>query len=71
MKITKDNLNSYGIGHNFSDPIHPNDLPYITYGNDVPGVVTTDDPTAEGGEVAYRKEPSFQRWWKIGPRGAR
>lgn len=71
MQITKDNYQDFGIGQNFADPLYESDLRFITYGDDVDGPVTAKNPTKEGGATAYRKEPSYNRWWKIGPKGSR
>lgn len=71
MAISIDNLDQFGIGHNFSDPIYPQDFEYITYGSDIDASVVTEDPTVAGGKTAWWKEPSYNRWWKVGPKGTR
>lgn len=71
MSITLDNLDQYGIGHNFSDALYPQDFELIVYGNDSEDQYTRDDPEASGGTVAWWKEPSYDRWWKVGPKGTR
>lgn len=71
MTITLETLDQYGIGHNFSDAIYANDFGQITYGADIDAQVVTEDPTVEGGETPWWKEPSYDRWWKIGPKGER
>ena len=71
MTITIDNLDTFGIGHNYSDPIYPQDIAHIVYGADLEETMVTDDPETDDGSVAWWKEPSYQRWWKIGPRGTR
>jgi len=69
MQVTIDNISEYGIGHNFSDPIIEQDLDYITYGTPSERAVVTEDPTLTNGTQAWWKEPSYDRWWKVGPRG--
>ena len=71
MSITLDNLNQYGIGHNFSDPIYPQDFEGIAYGADLKDNMVTEDPTTNGGTTPWWKEPSYERWWKVGPLGER
>ena len=68
MVISLDNLDQFGIGHNFSDPIYPQDFEFITYGSDIEANTVTTDSTVAGGETAWWKEPSFYVWWKIGLR---
>ena len=43
MSITLDNLDQYGIGHNFSDPIYPQDFEGIAYGADLEDNMVTVD----------------------------
>ena len=71
MSITLDNLDQYGIGYNFSDPIYPQDFEGIVYGGDSEDNMVTEDPTDFSGTTAWWKEPSYDRWWKVGPRGTR
>lgn len=71
MTITLENLDQYGIGHNFSDAIYPQDFESIVYGADSDDNMVTDDPTEFDGTTAWWKEPSYNRWWKVGTRGER
>lgn len=71
MSITLENLDQYGIGHNFSDPIYPQDFEGIAYGADLENSPSTADPTTNGGDTPWWKEPSYDRWWKVGPKGNR
>lgn len=71
MTITLDNLDQYGIGHNFSDAIYPQDFDQIVYGADNEANMVTTDPTVAGGTTPWWKEPSYNRWWKVGPKGTR
>lgn len=77
MTITLDNLEQYGIGHNFSDPIYPQDFEGIALGADLEDNMVTEDPTTmllttpNGGTTPWWKEPSYDRWWKVGLRGNR
>jgi hypothetical protein len=66
--ITLENLEEYGIGNNFSDRIFPQDIEFITYGEDSDAIVTEKDPTTANGVTPWWKEPSYNRWWKVGPR---
>ena len=71
MSITLDNLDQYGIGHNYSDPIYPQDFEGIAYGADLEDNMVQTDPTTGGGSTPWWKEPSYDRWWQVGPRGTR
>ena len=71
MSITLENLDQYGIGYNFSDPIYPQDFENIVYGADSEDNMVTEDPTDFSGTTPWWKEPSYERWWKVGPRGER
>ena len=71
MTITLENLDQYGIGHNFSDAIYPQDFQYIVYGANLEENVVRENPTTNGGTTAWWKEPSYDRWWKVGPKGTR
>mgnify|MGYP003385486736 CR=1 FL=1 len=70
MTITVDNLEDYGIGHNFTAAIYPQDIEYVVYGEALDGEMVETDPTVNGGATAWFKEPSYDRWWKVGPRGS-
>lgn len=71
MTITLENLDEYGIGHNYSDIIYPQDFENIVYGADLDEQSVIEDPTTSDGTTPWWKEPSFDRWWKVGPRGSR
>ena len=71
MTITLENLSQYGIGNNFSDTVYPQDFQNIVYGEDLEDELALVDPTANGGSTAWFKEPSYDRWWKMGPKGER
>lgn len=71
MTITLENLSQYGIGNNFSDTVYPQDFQNIVYGEDLDEELVLVDPTTNGGSTAWFKEPSYDRWWKVGPAGER
>ena len=66
MKITAANLSLVGIGYNFKESIYPQDLETVVYGADLPENVVRENPETPDGEQAWWKEPSYDRWWKIG-----
>ena len=68
MKVTLENLPEFGIGNNFENELFENDMPYIVYGDDIEGGLTLENPEKDGGTTPYWKEPSYERWWKMGPR---
>jgi hypothetical protein len=71
MTITLENLSQYGIGNNFSDTVYPQDFQNIVYGEDLDEELVLVDPTTNGGSTAWFKEPSYDRWWLVGPKGER
>jgi hypothetical protein len=68
-KVTLENLDQYGIGHNFTAKVYPQDVDFIVYGNDSEDNLVLNNPEAVSGETPWWKEPSNDRWWKLGPRG--
>lgn len=69
MNINASNIDQFGIGHNFKEALYEQDLDTIVYGADNEEIVVRENPESEGGQVAWWKEPSYDRWWKVGPRG--
>ena len=68
MIINQQNYDRYGVGHNFRDPIYPQDIEYIVYGDDAEEIVTRENPERPDGQTPWFKEPSYDRWWKVGIR---
>jgi hypothetical protein len=69
MTITLETLSQYGIGNNFSATVYPQDFQQISYGADLEENLVLTDPTTNGGSTPWFKEPSYDRWWKVGPKG--
>jgi hypothetical protein len=67
-KVTLENLDTFGIGRDYTGKVYPQDIEHIVYGNDIEGNLTLEDPETKGGTVPFWKEPSNERWWKMAPR---
>lgn len=66
--ITSENITQFGIGSNFQYPLVPLDIDGIVYGADIgDSSFTLEDPSMSPGETPYWKEPSYNKWWKVGP----
>jgi len=49
--------------------VYPQDFQQIFYGEDLEENLVLTDPTTNGGSTPWFKEPSYDRWWKVGPKG--